>query len=359
MAIFPKSDVTVTFSNRTIVRVIVLIVATLLGLQLLKTIAQPLILIFVAFFLALALNPAVSWIAGKLKSNSRVRATGAAYILVLAVLISFFSLVIPPLVSETRDFVTDLPATIDSFKTQDSTLAEFVRNNNLDQQLSDLSNDFRNRFSDFRQPLINTAGRIGSMLISTVTVLVLTFMMLVEGPRWLERLLAIQPAAKRERYKKLSTKMYRAVTGYVNGQLLVALIGAGFALVALLIASTVLDVSINAVALAGIVALTGLIPLIGNTLGAVLVVLVCLFSSATLAIVMAVFFLIYQQVENATIQPYIQAKTNELTPLLVFIAALLGANIAGLLGALVAIPTASCIKILLEDFYARRSTAKT
>src|SRR5690606_37211865 len=152
------------------------------------------------------------------------------------VMISFFSLVIPPLVSETRDIVTDLPATTDSCKTQDSTLAECVRNNNLEQPLSDLSTACRHRFSDFRRPLITTSDPIGSMLISTVTVLVLTFMMLVEGPRWLERHLAIQPAAERERYKKLSTKMYRTVTGYVNGQLLVARIGAGFALVALLIA---------------------------------------------------------------------------------------------------------------------------
>jgi predicted PurR-regulated permease PerM len=148
------------------------------------------------------------------------------------------------------------------------------------------------------------------------------------------------------------------VTGYVNGQLFIATVAALFAMVALLISSTILGVSINAVALASIVGLIGLIPMIGNTIAAIIVIIFCLFVSLPLAIIMAVFFLVYQQVENATLQPYIQSKYNELTPLTVFVAALLGVSIAGFLGALVAIPVAGCLRIILVEYYSDKFAPK-
>lgn len=331
-----------------------MIIASYLALRFIASTSHIITLIFISFFLAMALNPAVSWIARQLKSRSRVRATGVAYVMVLALLIGFFSLVIPPLISQSVDFINDLPSTVNSFRTQDSSIARFARQHNLVDRLEELSRDFRSQFGPTSQPIISTAGRIGSTLVSIVSVLVLTFMMLVEGPGLLDRFWALQPEKRRKRYKELADKMYRIVTGYVNGQVLIAAIGAAFALVALLIGSTVFKSPVNAVALAGIVFLFGLIPMIGNTLAAVLVVIMCLFASLPLAISMAVFFLVYQQIENVTLQPYIQAKTNELTPLLVFTAALLGAGLGGILGAFVAIPAAGCLKILIVDYYSRR-----
>ncbi len=357
MGLLPKPNVTVTLTNQTIIRIILLVVVTLLGLKFLNSIAHPLVLVFVAFFFALALNPAVSWISHKLKSKSRARATGVAYIFVLTILISFFSLVIPPLVRQTVDFISTVPSELRALETEDTALGRFARKHNLNDEINNLSSDFSSRFSDIREPVINTASRVGGTLVSVITVLVLTFMMLVEGPYWMAKFWDAQPEAKRAHRKQIAQRMYRVVTGYVNGQLLIALIASGFALLALLIGSTVFDTRVNAVALAGIIALTGLIPMIGNMLGASVVVLVCLFSSTPLAIAMAVFFLLYQQIENVTIQPYVQSRTNELTPLLVFIAALLGIGFGGLLGGLVAIPAAGCAKILFEDYYARHRTS--
>lgn len=350
-----KSNVTVSVSSRTVLRVILIIIASVLVLKFLTSIGHILTLILISAFLALALNPAVSWISKHLKSRSRVWATGLAYIAVLTLLISFFSFVIPPLVRQTADFISDVPRTISEFQNQDSALANFVRRYNLDQQLNDLSRDFNARvIPEVRSQVFDTATRIGSTIISVLTVLVLTFMMLVEGPLWIKRFWAVQSTAQREHKKKLAYKMYRVVTGYVNGQLLVAIIAGTFALVALLIASTLLNVSVNAIALAGIIALLALIPMIGATIGAVIVVFICLLTSVPLALIMAVFFLIYQQIENVTIQPYIQARQNELTPLLVFVAALVGVGFGGLLGGFVAIPVAGCIKILVEDYFNRK-----
>jgi predicted PurR-regulated permease PerM len=346
-----KSNITVTVSNRTVLRIIALVLAAYLLFHFLSGVTHILTLISVAAFLAIALNPAVSWITRRLKSRSRVAATGLAYVTVLTIIIGFFSYIIPPLVQQTAEFISDVPRIISDFKTQDSAAARFVRNNNLDDQLDNISRDFSRRIApQFKDEIFSTATRIGSTIISIIIVLVLTFMMLVEGPRWLQKYWAMHDPARRERHKNLAYQMYRVVTGYVNGQLIIAMIAGGFALVALFIASTVLNAPVNAVALAGIVTLTGLIPMIGNTLGAFIVVLASLLVSAPLAIVMAIFFLVYQQVENVTIQPHIQARQNNLTPLLVFIAALLGVGLGGLLGGLVAIPVAGCIKILLEDY---------
>jgi predicted PurR-regulated permease PerM len=144
--------------------------------------------------------------------------------------------------------------------------------------------------------------------------------------------------------------MYVLVTRFVNAQVIVALISAIFSAIALTIASSALNVSVNVVALAGMVALFGIIPTIGNILAATIVALACLFTSAPLAIIMLIYFIVYQQIENVTVQPYIQSRNNELTPMLVFIAALLGIGFGGLLGGFVAIPAAGCIKILLEDY---------
>lgn len=349
-----KTSQEVTISNRTVVRIILLIVATIIGIRFAGSISNVLVLIFVSFFLALALNPAVSWIARKMGLKSRVTATGIAYLAVIAVIGVFLTYVVPPLVRQTVEFVNDMPETIESLKTDDTTAGRFVRRYNLDQQLEGFKDNIEERTSDLRKPVVATAGRVGSALLSIITVLVLTFMMLVEGHVWVERYLRVLPKRRREHHTELATKMYRVVTGYVNGQLLLALIAASFAFIVLVIASTLLDVSINAVALAGILIFTGLIPMIGNTIGGVVVTLACLFVSAPLAIIMAVFFVLYQQIENVSLQPYIQSKYNELSPLLVFVAALVGVGFGGFLGALVAIPAAGCAKILLLDYLDRR-----
>lgn len=349
-----KTPSEVTISNRTVIRIILLIVATIFTIRFALSISDVLVLIFISFFLAMALNPAVSWIARKLRLKSRVTATGIAYILVIAVLATFLTYVVPPLVRQTVDFVHDIPETIESVKTDDTAISRFVRRYNLDQQLEGFKNDITERTQDLRQPVVATAGRVGSALVSIITVLVLTFMMLVEGHTWLDRYLRVLPKRRRNHHKELTQKMYRVVTGYVNGQLLLALIAASFAFIVMVIASTLLNVSVNAVALAGILIFTGLIPMIGNTIGGVIVTLACLFVSTPLAIIMAVFFVLYQQIENVSLQPYIQSKYNELSPLLVFVAALLGVGIAGFLGALVAIPAAGCAKILLLDYLERR-----
>lgn len=311
-------------------------------------------LIFIAAFLALALNPVVSSMRNRLHIKSRVRATAASYVLVVGFLIAFFALIIPPLVSQTRDFIKDVPQTVENFQKQDSSLARSAKRYNLDEKLTEAARDFTSNYGNFGTKILDTSRRVAEAFASFFVVLVLTFMMLVEGPKWIELFFGSLPDKKRARYKRLAARMYKAVTGYVNGQVILASVAGFFAFVALEVASSVMNVSINALALAGIVAVFGVIPLFGNPIAAFLVVLVSLLSSPSLGLVMAVYFIIYFFIENHTFQPYIQSRLNDLTPLTVFIAALIGVGFGGIMGAIIAIPAATTVKIILEDQFERR-----
>jgi predicted PurR-regulated permease PerM len=348
------TKIQVTISNRTVIRVIFIVLATILGVRFLINIAQPLTLIFISFFLAIALNPAVTFITHKLKFKKRAPAVAISYLTVVAILVGLFLIIVPPLFSQTRDFVDTLPDTIASVKDQNSTLGRFINNYELAETVDNISNELARKVKNLPEPVIASAGKIGSGIVSTIAVLFMTFMMLIEGPGWKKDLLRLTTPTKRKYYESMLSRMYEVVTGYVNGQLIISVIAAGFALVALLVASTLFGVSINAVGLAGVIALTGLVPMIGTVIGATIVVTVTMLSSLPLAIVMAIFFIVYQQTENVTIQPYIQSKKSELTPLLVFIAAILGIGLGGLLGGFIAIPLAACLKIVVIDYYQRK-----
>jgi predicted PurR-regulated permease PerM len=344
-----------TIESVTVIKILALVSVFLLGISFLHAIVEPLILILVAAFLALALNPAVAWISNKLPSRSRIQATGVAYLIVITFLVLFCSIVFPPLIRQTVDFVQDVPSTIQDLKQGDTPFSRFVYKYNLDEQVDHFTSDFGSRFGDIGKAGIATASKIGTTVISIVTVFVLTFMMLVEGPLWLDRYFKTLNKRRKEHHQRLARKMYRVVVGYVNGQVFIAGLGGTFAAITLFIMSQIFDVSVNAVALGGIVALFALLPLIGTILGAVIVILSTLFVSTPLAIAVTIYFIIYQQIENVTIQPYVQSRSNNLTPLIVFTAALLGIGLGGILGAIFAIPIAGCIKVLVEDHFEGRT----
>jgi len=347
--------VVVTVTNRTIVRTILWIVATILTYRFIGRTVHVLTLIFVSFFLALALNPTVGWMSRRLKLHSRARAVAIAYLTVIAVLAIFVALIVPPLINQTRNFINDVPNTVSNFQKQDTSLARYARKYHLDDKLAKTANDFTSNYSSFGSTILDTGKRIIGAVVSVVAVLVMTFMMLVEGPKWLELLWGLMPEHRRGNNKKLAQRMYKAVSRFVNGQVILAIVAGTFAFIALEIVSHWLSVSVSPLALAGIVAVIGIIPLFGNPTAAAVVTMVCLLSSWKMALVMLIYFVIYFFVENHTFQPYLQSRLNELTPLTVFVAALLGIGFDGFLGAIIAIPAASAVKIVLEDYFERSS----
>lgn len=350
--------VTVNLTNRTIFRAILWVVATILVFHFVGRISHELTLVFASFFLALALNPAVGAIRRHMGIKSRGGATAVAYLIVIGLITLFLILVTPPLVRQTRTFISDVPQTIQSFQNQNSRLARASRRYHIDQKVSQAARDFASHYSDVGSTALNTGKRIGEAFASVAAVLVMTFMMLVEGPRWLELFWGVMPPQHRQRHKRIAHKMYRGVTGFVNGQVVLAVIAGICAFIALEIISHIVHASVNSAALAGIVSVFGLIPLFGNPLAAILVVFVCLINSVSLGLIMLAYFVIYFFIENHTFQPYIQSRLNDLTPLTVFVAAVLGVGFAGLLGAIIAIPAATAIKVLVEDYFERHGHHK-
>ena len=352
------TPVSVSVTNRTIIRIILWTALAILAFHFIHKVGYVLSLIFSAFFLALALNPVVGWMSRRLKIGSRVRATAAAYVVVVVVLVGFFALVTPPLVDQTRQFIKEAPTYVVSFQKKDNSLSRAAKRYHLDQKFQRAASDFANNYGNFGSTILNTGKRIMGIVVSILAVLVMTFMMLVEGPYWVNLVLGLTPAKDRARYKKMAQRMYKGVSGFVNGQVIISLLAGVFAFIVMEVASHIIGTGVNAAALAGIVAVFGLIPLFGNPVSSIIVILFCLLSSVALAVVMLIYFLIYYLLESHTFQPYIQSRLNKLTALTVFIAALLGIGFAGFLGAIIAIPAASATKVLLEDYFERRAGHK-
>ena len=169
-------------------------------------------------------------------------------------------------------------------------------------------------------------------MFALLAVLALTFMMLIEGPRWLSLFVELLPSDKQQaNAKQLGHDMYQVIRGYVNGQVLLAAIASALIVPMLFI----LHISYP-VALMFVVFICGLIPMVGHTIGAIIITLVALFHSVLAAAIILVYYILYQQIENYVIQPRIQANTTNLSPLLVFMAVVIGVSFSGLLGGLVA-----------------------
>lgn len=314
-----------------------------------------LVLLGLSLFLALALNPPVSKISKQLPGNSRVGATAIAYLVVLAMLGGFLVLIVPPVIEQSAKFANTVPDLIDEANSQRYIFDDFIQRYGLEQAVNNAVESAKTQASSVAANLGNIlVGGVGTLLngvANLLLVLVLTFLMLIEGPAWMQRGWGLyRDEAKLKRHRELIKRMYRVVTGFVNGQLAVAGIAAASTVIVLLSLSATLGLSPNlAVPLAVVIFFTGMIPMVGATIGAVLVGLVLLLNQPTAALIFLIYFIIYQQIENNFISPTIQSKSVELSALAILAAILIGVTLGGLLGGIIAIPVAGCIRVLLID----------
>lgn len=337
--------VKITVDNNTIIRFILVGFGVILGLRFFSALVPVLTLVIVAFFLALALNPPVSYLASKMPRDSRILGTGAAYLIVLFLIGSFIYTVVPPLLKQTSSLVSNIPSYVDDIKREDGAFGDFIKNYNIDNEVDDFVDNITSNIGTSGDSVFSGINRVGLAIVSVLTVLVLTFLMLIEGPRWLDMFWGVYPAGHRKEHQHLALRMYNVVTNYVNGQLIVALLAALTSMMVMLIVGVPF-----AIPLAGLVGAFVLIPLIGATLGSAIVVAVALFNSVTAAIIMLAFFIVYQQFENNVIQPFVQSRTLDMSPLMVFVAVLIGITTGGILGAFVAIPVAGSVKVIFEHY---------
>lgn len=345
-------EVSLTISARTFFKVLLLIMVTLLLLTVIQRTMYAFTIVIIAFFLALALNAPVSWVGkhlpGKLR-NSRSLATALAFLIVVAIVATFLAAVVPPVIRETESFISNAPATLQDLRSHYGDLNDLIVRYHLQGQVDQFTSDLSSRLQSGTSAAIDAVASVLNSLFSTLLVLVLTFMMLVEGPIWIGFLNDLTPERNRKHIEKLRSDMYRAVRGYINGQLLLAVIASVMVLPGLLI----FHVSYP-FALMGLVFICGLIPLVGHTFGAIIVSIIALFHSPLSAIGILIYYILYQQVETYLIQPRIQSNKTNLSPLLILVSLLVGAAFAGLLGGLIAIPLVACLRIWVVDYLESR-----
>lgn len=345
-------EVAVSVSTETFIRVALLTIGTILFMAAVKQAAHAIFLIFIAFFLAIALNSPVYWLSKRIpgkKKGSRSLATTLSFLLVILVLGAFLASIVPPLVRQTQSFVRAAPGLIDDFRDQDSEIGSLIRKYHLERQVNSLSDEVSDRLNNAGGTAVSVLKTTGDSAFSVLTILVLTFMMLVEGPRWLNLGRTLVPKRNLALADRLANDMYRVIKGFVNGQVLLA------ALAALLImpAIIILDIGYPA-ALFVIVFICGLIPMVGHTIGAIIVTTVALFESFTAAIIILAYYILYQQIENYLVQPRVQANSTNMSPLLVFMSVVIGVSFGGLVGGLLAIPVAGCLRIALLEYLRTR-----
>jgi predicted PurR-regulated permease PerM len=339
----------VRFRPRAVLVVLGIIFAGVVLIQVVQAAQGILIWIFVAIFLALALNPGVEW----LQEHGVARrglAVGIVFVGAILVVAAIGATIIPILVSQVNDFVDAVPDYVEDLTAGRGKLGFLEREYHITERVRDaLSEGGASKLLGVSGTALAVTKGVVTAVIATVTIAFLTFFMLLEGPAWVERFYSLLPAEQQPRWRKIGNDIYRTIGGYVTGNLAISLI-AGVVSTAVLLA---LDVPF-AVALGLLVAILDLIPLAGATIAAILVTTVAFLDATTSGIVVLIFFILYQQLENHVLQPIVYGRTVQLSPLAVLIAVLIGAELAGVVGALAAIPVAGAIQVILRDWLEHR-----
>jgi len=319
-----------------------------------------LILIGIAFFLAMALNAPVTYIVKLLPDRSRVLATAIAYILVVAILGMFAFLVVPPIIQQTIKFSETIPGLIETATSQWHGLSGFIEQYHLQPQvdaaIAGIKDNTLGWATQASGNILSGIGSVASTVFSTFLVLVLSFLMLVEGPTWLKRIWGIYNDQERmESHRNLAHRMYNVVTGYVTGQLTVSAIGGTSAGIVVFILSLIFPAVPGNLALptVAIVFTLSLIPMFGATIAGILISILLAFNDISAGVIFVIFFIVYQQIENNFISPTIQGRKLELSALMVLASVTIGLSVFGLAGGIISIPIAGCCKVLLEDYLER------
>jgi predicted PurR-regulated permease PerM len=342
----PILDRIVHFRPRTIFAVLGILILVGVALYVIWVARHVLSWVLVALFLTLALNPAVEWLQ-RHGVPRRGLASGVVYLVALVAIGGLAGLFIPTIVDQVNSFANKVPDYVNDLTKGRGRLGFLETRYHVVEKVKEAVNGGGvGRFAVGAGAALSVTKSVLTAIVATLTIVFMTLFMLLEGPMWVDRIESAFPEEQQHRVRRVLHEVYRTVGGYVSGNLLISLIAGISSGVVLWIAGVP-----YAVALGLLVALLDLIPLAGATIAAIIVVLVAIASAGTTAaIIVGVFFVIYQQVENHLIQPLVYGRTVQLSPLAVLVSVLIGAQIAGVLGALAAIPVAGTIQVLLLEW---------
>ena len=334
---------------KTILRILGIVLVVAVSLEVIWISRHVIAWILIALFLALALDPLVGSIQRRMHVN-RASAIGIAYIVVLAIVVAIGATFVPKLVDEVNGFAQATPGYVHDLTHGRGRLGFLERKYHIVEKVrQQVQNGGASRVLGLSGAALSVTKSVITAIAATVTIVFLTFFMLLEGRDWAERFYGLLPEASQPRWRKLGDDIYRTVGGYITGNLLISVI-AGVSITIVLVAMGVP----YAVALGLLVAVLDLIPLAGATVAGIIVCLVAFLHSIPAGVVVLVFFILYQQLENHFLQPVIYGRTVQLSPLVVLVSVLVGAELAGILGALAAIPVAGALQVVIRDQLAYR-----
>jgi predicted PurR-regulated permease PerM len=338
-------DRIVSFRPRTIFLILAILIGVAIVLYVLWVARHILSWLLIALFLTLALNPAVELL--QRHGLGRGSATTTTLVVALAVVAGVGYLFIPTLVDQVTSFANKVPDYVHDLTHGRGRLGFLETKYHIVERIrSAVKENGVGRLVGGAGTALAVTKSIISTVVATVTIVFMTVFMLLEGPQWMERIYGLFEGERQQRYRRVGHDIYRTVGGYVTGNLLISVIAGVSSGIVIWLTGVPF-----AVALGLLVGIFDLIPLAGATIGAIIVVLVAIAANGvTAALILAVFFIVYQQIENHLIQPLVYGRTVQLSPLAVLVSVLIGAELAGVLGALAAIPVAGGLQVVLVEW---------
>ena len=335
---------------RTIVATIGMVLAAALALYLLVETRRVLMWMVIAAFFAVALHPLAAWVQRRVLGDRwRALATFLVFLVVFAALGGLLTAFAVPLVREGTKFAGQLPELIDEARAGQGTVGRLLERTNVLEWVEGNQDRIDSFVNGLTAPAAGAVRSVATGIAGAVTVFVLAYLMVLEGPRLVDGATSVLAPATAARIRRVGADCARSVTGYLTGNLLISAICGSLTYVVLLVLG---------IPFAGLIALfvglADLVPLVGATLGGAVAVIAGFLHSTTAGIVVLAFFVLYQQLENHLLQPMIFARTVKLDPLTVIVAILLGVELLGVLGALLAIPVAGMIQVILRDVWDHR-----
>jgi predicted PurR-regulated permease PerM len=308
--------------------------------------------VFAALFLALAMNPAVDRVESLRIRGHRIFPRWLAilivYVLVLALFVFLVLQVVPPIIREFEDLGSKVPGYVHDFRqwaNQNQQFQELNHKYNITLTLSQQASTIPSKLGGAASDVQTITVSILEHLLAAITILALTFFLLLDGRQQGERLLSRMQPDTATRWRRIATRIAGVVKSYVSVNLLLAVAAGVFTWLSLELLGVDLAVTMGV-----IVGFLDLVPLIGFTVGGFFVAIVAAFHNFPEAlIVWGVLFIVYQQVQDRVIQPLLYKNAVQVHPAIAIIAILVGGELAGILGALLAIPTAATIGVLIDE----------
>lgn len=335
-----------TLSVRVILRTVLVIVGVVLALYLIYRVRKPLSWIFIAGFLAIALAGPINFLGRFMRKGFAI---ALVYVLLILIPVVIAALLVPPIVEQVNLLIQNVPqyaADLSDFVQRNDRLRSLEENYNITAELQKQAATLPARAGDAASILSNIGLGVVNSVFAGVTILILSVFMVGSGRTWLDWLARRQGPEHGEWMDRLFNRIGRAVGNYVAGALGQALIAGVLAWIVLLILGVP-----YAGSLAVIIFLLDLVPLVGATLGAIIVGIITLFNDFPQdTIAWIIWSVVYQQVENSVIQPRIQARALEVHPFVVLVSVLFGSTLFGIVGALIAIPVAAAIQISITEY---------